>query len=83
MVIVMTEEERLKEILLDLILRHRYAIKTEYGYRFVCEYNKDFPDGFPRCSNNRDGICSVISPEFPWLFLRKFNGRKMFKCPCG
>ena len=77
-------QEDLKEILLDLMIRHRYIIKTDEGkYRFTCEYNRDHSDGFHRCPNNENGICSTVHETIPWLFVHKYNGRKMYKCPCG
>ena len=77
-------EEKLKDILLDLMIRHRYVLKIDTGeYRFVCDYNQDFEDGFHRCPNNQDGICTIKCKEIPWLLVQKYNGRKMWKCPCG
>ncbi|KKL76768.1 hypothetical protein LCGC14_2041560 [marine sediment metagenome] len=77
-------EEKLKDILLDLMLHHRYIIKNDNNrYRFVCEYNKDFPDGYYKCPNNQNGICVIEVYEIPWILVHKYNGRKMWKCPCG
>ena len=75
-----------REILLDLMIRHRDVVRTDTGtLRFVCEYNRDHSDGYSRCHNNDNGICSTEHDEddFPWVHVTKYNGRKMYKCPCG
>ena len=83
------DPEVLKEILLELMLHHRHVIvvpdniRGGPGCRFVCEYWRDFEDGFHRCPNNENGICSTVHETIPWLFVHKFNGRKMYRCPCG
>ena len=74
-------EQKLKDALLDLMLSHRYVVETPVGqYRFVCNY-KHGVEG--QCPNNDDGICRLVHDEIPWFFVHKYNGRKMFKCPCG
>ena len=76
--------DKFTEILLDLMIRHRYVLVTHDGkYRFVCDYNKDFEDGFHACPNNKNGVCQIVHNEIPWFFVHKYNGRKMWKCPCG
>ena len=78
---------RIQEILLDLMVKHRYIIRrTDKGtYSFVCEYWKDHSDGFHRCPMNENGICRTehTKEDFPWVHVHKWNGRKMWSCPCG
>lgn len=80
------ELSRIQDILLDLMIRHRYMVRTDEGkFRFTCEYNRDHSDGFHRCNMNEHGICQTEHTEedFPWVHLHKYNGRKMWRCPCG
>ena len=76
-----------RKILLDLMLRHRYIVRTdEDKLRFTCEYNRDHDDGYTKCKNNEHGICKTEFEKddpFMWTFVCIYNGRKMYKCPCG
>lgn len=73
----------LQAILLDLMIKHRYVIITpEREYRIVCNHNKDSLNK-PKCPNNLDGVCIVKHKEIKWHELHKFDGFKMWKCPCG
>ncbi len=79
-------EKGLQIILLDLMIRHRYVVRTdERKLRFTCTYNRDHSDGLLRCPNNEHGICKMeyTEEDFPWVHVTIYNERKMFHCPCG
>lgn len=75
--------EELKDILLDLMLRHGYLVEVPGGFRFKCAYFEDYPGGYHKCENNDKGLCLTVHREVPWFFIKKYNGRKMYTCTCG
>lgn len=49
-------------------------------YQAICLNN-----GFigPRCPNNLNSICQIQHVEIPWDYLHEWDGKNVYKCPCG
>ena len=75
--------DKLEDILLDLMIRHRYVLQVgENQYRFTCSHNKD-SEKHTQCPYNEHGLCGIVQNGIPWESVRKYDGFKIYKCPCG
>jgi hypothetical protein len=55
--------------------------KMEDGtLRAICLYNGL---QFEKCSCNQDSLCMTRLFDYPRMFYHDFDGKNVWKCPCG
>ena len=67
--------------LVDKSVLDRFFPETRLGiFQAICLNNGVIG---AECPNNRNGLCVIEHPKRPRYFYHAWDGKNVYKCPCG